>query len=136
MLDFPERADERDDALMRRLRQAIDDLRMYLRDWLQEEVKEARIELQVQEAIAQGMIRTEISAKLQRLDEIDHRILRELDRLVNEKIGDVEEGAYESPPEARLYMEEGIRAMESVLMELLIVRRFILLNRGETTPED
>jgi hypothetical protein len=136
MINYPEHAADRDAALMRRLTQAADNLRMYLRNWITEEVKETRIELQIAEETASGVLKTSIQEKLRRLDEIERTLIWELDELVEGNIADVRAGDFTSPPEARIYMEEGVRGMEALVLELRLARAFLLEHRGETTVEN
>lgn len=136
MINYRERADDRDAALLRRLMQAADDVRMYLRSWIAEEVKETRIELQVAEGTASGLLKTSIQEKLRRVDQIEQTYIWELDELVEANIADVRAGDFTSPPEARLHMEEGIRAMEALVLELRIARDFLLEHRGPMPIED
>jgi len=133
-VDFPGRADERDAALVRRLRQNADNARMYLREWIQQELKEIRIELQVLQTIG-GAAGPNILSQLDRIEELDRERLVAIDAAFDERLDDIDNGGYDNASHARDELEAGLRDFEAILRDLLKIREFVIQQRGFTVTE-
>ena len=125
MTSFGERCEERDDHLTRRIRPNADDMRMYLREWIQQELKDARIQLQLLETVNSGPVATTIRERLERVNDMDFRELGEVDDRLENRLTDVDAGAYSDPLQARVYLDEGLATFERLVRELLQIRAFI-----------
>lgn len=113
------RAAERDGHVLRRLAQSADDVRMYLREWIQAELKDARVQLQLLDATSKGVLRSEVRSRLQRVNDIDRRELREIEarfEVCLRSSGDRDPGS------VRTRLEEGLAAYERLVRELLALR--------------
>lgn len=131
---FEDRCEERDGHLVRRIRQNADDMRMYLREWIQQELKDARIQLQLLETVNAGPVADAIRERIERVNDVDYRELREIDERLEDRLRDVDATSYPDPTEARVYLEEGVNSFERLVRELLQIRAFIAAS--ELTAED
>lgn len=121
MPDSPDRRTERDHHLLRRLGQNADDLRLYLREWIQAELKEARIQLQLVETTSTGSVRRETKGRLQRVNDIDRRELREIEERFEQRLATTSQPGAKVAT-ARADLEEALAAYERLVRELLALR--------------
>jgi len=131
---FGDRCEERDEHLVRRIRQNADDMRMYLREWIQQELKDARIQLQLLETVNSGPLADAIKERIERVNDMDFRELREIDERLEERLGDIDAGSHSDPLQAHVYLEEGLGSFERLVRELLQTRAFVAAS--EMSAED
>jgi hypothetical protein len=126
----------RDKKLSWQIRMAAEREAGDYRAWIQAELIALKVALQLLEATAvaaAGMdavpgdaVYAEIVARLARLDDINMRELEQLNRQINERCEEVDEGGGDEFLADREYLDEVIGRYEAIVRELLMLRKFVV----------
>lgn len=109
---------DRDRFVLSRLRQAADSTRMCLREWIQAELRDARVQLQILEATAKGSRRAELAERVNRVNDIDRRQLRAVELAFEA----AHREAATEPAALRARLEEALSPYERIARELWELR--------------
>jgi hypothetical protein len=123
MSDHDDLAQERDAALARDFTDVARQLRRAFREWIQEEVKDLAARADSLEPLLDGVVKTRMQQTTARIRDIDHNELPEATQNLKQKIEEIDDGVYDSLPDGRRHLEEGVSRLEGLVRELLSIRR-------------
>lgn len=123
--DAEDLKEERDQALLRQLCHGARQLRNEFREWIQSELTDVTYRAECLEPLCNGLIQSELRLNIARLRDINKDVLQEAVHSLDSKIADVGAGGYDSLPDARAYLEEGVARLESLVRELLRTRKML-----------
>jgi hypothetical protein len=128
MFDPDELRRQRDRIVARALTQHTIYLAMALRDWIQEEAREARPVLQSLEPMLAGVVAGRLKGALQFLDDLERGDAKaafdEVGEWCDEITQDIEERRYLDPLQARLDADRALWRLERQIRELFSIRLF------------
>jgi len=123
MSDYDDLTQERDAALARDFADVARQLRRAFREWIQEEVKDLATKAGCLEPLLEGVLKKNMQGTIGRIKDIDRDELREATLSLEQKIGAIDDGVYDSLLDARRHLEEGVSRLEGLVRELLSIRR-------------
>ena len=124
-LNFFDRAEERDDTVIKGLCQAARTTRMELREWVQTELHASLEQGDFEEQAEYGEIRVRIKQAVERLRVINHRDLPQALTYYDDVINDVANGGFEDVHDAYDKLNQGCVGLIRIMKELLEIRGFI-----------
>ena len=124
-LNFNDRAEERDDTLIKGLYQAARTTRMELRDWAETELKAILVEAELQQGIVEGVLGCRIKKTVERLRVISQTDLPGAVRDYDDVMDEVFNGGSTDVYDAYDQLQEGCGELVRTMRELLKIRSFI-----------
>jgi hypothetical protein len=131
MADYTDYLNERDKFLTDGFSSSAMMMRHHYREWIQEELVNLTPRADALETLAAGTIKRELQEICRRLREVDQSDLKARCDNVRQRSEDIRERNYESPMDARAYLDESYVALDKLVEELLKIRRFIVDQEGD-----
>lgn len=124
MPDRQERQFERDQDFIKKLVVGAGNLRMSLREWIQEEVLDLAPELDILAASTSGVIQKRFESAKQRVSQIhDQELLRAIQQY-RELIDTLEAMPYANPFDCHRRLNDGLDTLREMVRELIEIRQF------------
>ena len=123
--DFQDLAIERDGSLVQGMCQTARNNRRDLHEWIEEELKAVLIAAEIQESLAEGVIRDRIAKVAEDLRRIEGTELPEAIREHEDVRRDIENGGYDDVHEAYRNLERETARLVVIMRDLLYIREFI-----------
>lgn len=101
------------------------------REWIQQEVKACKNEVMWLEPACEGKEKEELTHIKERLDDIDRVELLAADNNLDEKLTEIEDGAWDDILDAWQWIEDAISRFERLAREMLTIR-----NNIASPPDD
>lgn len=115
-------ANENDNDLVTGLCAAARTVRKELRDWIQTMLKQLILEVDIQEAMASGPLKTRLAETNVRIREIDQSLLPKADKRYAALIDEVQNGGYVDLFDAYDQLQQGQGELVQMMRELSEIR--------------
>ena len=123
--DFHDRVIERDNTLVLGFCQAARTSRMELREWAESEIKAVLVQAELQEPLAEGLIKDKVKEVVEQLRTISQTDLPKAVRDYDEVIDEISVGGHTDILDAYDRLEQGTAGLVQIMRKLLQIRSFI-----------
>ena len=123
--DFHDLVIERDNTLVLGFCQAARTSRMELREWAESEIKGVLVQAELQEPLAEGLIKDKVKEVVEQLRTISQTDLPKAVRDYDEVIDEISVGGHTDILDAYDRLEQGTAGLVQIMRKLLQIRAFI-----------